>query len=98
MEIMIFMRHLCRCQLQPTVLACQEVGESLVHGSSEISSVVHNHVQWLAIREHQGLLNAPDVLLVCLSLPGIDRDATGSNGSGGIVVSGEDVSRTELDL
>ena len=74
------------------------MGVPLVHNSSEISTVVHNHVEWLTVWEHQGLLNAPDVLLVCLSLPGVYRDPAGSNGSGSIVVSGEDVSRTELDL
>ena len=69
-----------------------------MHSSSQISTIVHNHVEWLTVWEHQGLLNAPDVLLVCLALPGIHRDAAGSNGSSSIVVSGKDVSRAELDL
>ena len=46
----------------------------------EISSVVKDHVQGLAVGEDEGLLDAPDVLLVGLSLPGVDRDATSCHG------------------
>jgi len=39
----------------------------------------------------QTLLNAPDVLLLGLSLPCEDRDTGGSNSGGGRVLGGEDV-------
>lgn len=45
----------------------------------------------LAIREHDGLIDAPDVLLVGFALPGIDRDAGLGNGSGGVVLGAEDI-------
>ena len=52
----------------------------------EISSVVKDHVQGFAVGEDEGLLDAPDVLLVGLALPGVDWDTDSSDGCGGVVL------------
>ena len=65
------------------------LGELLVDEVGEITSVVKDHVQGLAIREDEGLFNAPHVFLVRLSLPGIDGHTDSGNGCGGVVLSGE---------
>lgn len=44
------------------------------------------------------LLNAPLVLLLGLALPGEDGDTGGGDGSGGVVLGGEDVARRPGDL
>ena len=53
----------------------------------EISSVVKDHVQGLAVGEDEGLLDAPDVLLVSLALPGVHWDSTGSHGGSGVILN-----------
>ena len=55
----------------------------------EISSVVKDHVQGLAVGEDEGLLDAPHVLLVRLSLPCVDWHADSGNSCGGVVLVGE---------
>ena len=58
----------------------------------KVTTVVKDHVEGLAIGESgQGLLNAPLVLLLGLALPGEDGNASGGDGSGGVILSGEDV-------
>lgn len=52
----------------------------LVHKVRQISAIIKDHVQRLATRESiKGLLNAPRVLLLGLSLPGVHRDTSSSN-------------------
>ena len=46
------------------------LGVLVVDVVGEVTAVVKDHVEGLAIGEEDGLLNAPDVLLVGLSLPG----------------------------
>ena len=65
------------------------LGELLVDEVGEVTSVVKDHVQGLAIGEDEGLLDAPHVFLVRLSLPGVDWHTDSGNGSGGVVLSGE---------
>lgn len=72
------------------VLGVDQVGE--------VTSVVEDHVEWLSILENNGLLNAPLVLLVGLSLPGVDWDSGSSNSGSGVVLGGEDVARRPLNL
>ena len=55
----------------------------------EISPIVKDHVQGLAVGEDEGLLDAPDVLLVGLSLPGVDWHTDSGDGCGGVVLCGE---------
>ena len=52
----------------------------------EVTSIVEDHVQGLAVGEDEGLLDAPHVLLVGLSLPGVDWDTDSSDGCGGVVL------------
>lgn len=65
------------------VLGVDQVGE--------VTSVVEDHVEWLSILEDDGLLNAPFVLLIGLSLPGVDWNSGLSDGGGSVILSGEDV-------
>jgi hypothetical protein len=65
----------------------------------EVTSVIEDQVEGLAVREGlKGLLNAPKVLLLGLALPGVDGDTGGGDGSGGVVLGGEDVARRPSDL
>ena len=56
----------------------------------EIASIVQDHVQGLAIGEDEGLLDAPHVLLVRLTLPRVDWHTHCSNGCSGVVLCGRD--------
>lgn len=57
---------------------CQQLGVLLVDHVGEVSSVVQDHVEGLAVFEVQRLLDAPHVLLVGHSLPRVHctTDAT----------------------
>jgi hypothetical protein len=50
--------------------ATEELGVLVVDEVGQITSVVEDHVEGLTIGEVDGLLNAPDVLLIGLTLPG----------------------------
>jgi hypothetical protein len=61
--------------LRYTVAALQHLGVLLVDESGEISTVIEDQVQALAILEcNKLLLQAPLVFLLGLSLPGENRD------------------------
>lgn len=65
----------------------------------EVTSVVEDEVEGLALGEGgKGLLNAPEVLLLGLALPGVDGDTGGGNGGSGVVLGREDVARRPGDL
>jgi len=72
------------------VLGVDEVGQ--------VAAVIEDHVEGLAIREEDGLLDAPQILLVGHPLPGVDGHTGGSNGGGGVVLSGEDVAARPRDV
>ena len=65
------------------------LGELLVDKVGEVTSIVEDHVQGLAIGEDEGLLNAPDVLLISLSLPSVHGHSNGGDGCGCVVLGGE---------
>lgn len=48
-------------------------------------------ISYLSVGEEDGLLNAPHVLLISLSFPGKDRNASGSNGSSSMILGAENV-------
>lgn len=51
-----------------------------MHQGRKVTAIIKDHVEVLAIRERgEGLLNTPTVFLLGLALPGVDRDAGGSN-------------------
>ena len=52
----------------------------------EVTTIVENQVEGLTVGEEDGLLDAPDVLLVCLPLPGVHRHTAGSNGGRCVVL------------
>ena len=59
----------------------------------EVAAVVQDHVERLTVWKVDGLLDAPEVFLVRLALPGVDGDTPGGHGGGGVVLGGEDVAR-----
>ena len=69
-----------------------------MHQVGQVAAVVQDHVEGLAVGEDDGLLNAPDILLVSLALPGVDGDSAGGDGGGGVVLGGEDVAGAPGDL
>ena len=57
----------------------------------EVATIIKDHVEGLSIGEHECLVNAPDVLLIGFSLPGIHRHTCLSDGCSSMVLRGEDV-------
>lgn len=57
---------------------------------SKVTTIIQNHVEG-SVLEVQRLLNAPQVLLICLALPGKHWNASLGNGSRCMVLSREDV-------
>ena len=80
-------------------LTWEVLGVLVVDKGGEVTSVIEDHVEGLALWEgSEGLVDTPDVLLLGLTLPGVDGD-TGSGDSGsGVVLGGEDVTRRPGDL
>ena len=62
-----------------------------VDNVGQITTIIKNHVQGLTIREVEGLFNTPDEFFISFTLPGIDWDTSGSNGSSGVVLGGETI-------
>jgi len=85
-----FLRAALDAGQEMRVLGVDEVGQ--------VAAVIEDHVEGLAIREEDGLLDAPQILLVGHPLPGVDGDTGGSNGGGGVVLSGEDVAARPRDV
>ena len=80
--------------LRDTVAALEHLGVLGVDEVGEITTVVEDEVELLAILEGDKLLlQAPVVLLLSLALPGENRDTGSGNGSGGVVLGAEDVAR-----
>ena len=73
-----------------------DAGEKLrvlvVNEVCKVTTVIKDHVQGLATgKTLDGLVDTPKVFLLGLTLPGEDRDTGGSDGSGSVVLSGEDI-------
>jgi hypothetical protein len=70
-----------------------------VDEGSQVTAIVENQVQALAVLEGgELLLEAPLVLLLGLALPGEDGDAGSRNCGGSVVLCGEDVARGPGEL
>ena len=69
-----------------------------VNEVGEVATIIQDHVEWLSIGEVDGLLYAPDVFLVCLSLPGIHWHPRLGHGGGRMVLGGEYVAAGPCDL
>ncbi|KAI6757111.1 hypothetical protein HG531_002936 [Fusarium graminearum] len=78
--------------LRDTEAVLEHLRVLLVDKGGQVTTVVEDEVELLVVLEGSKLLlEAPVVLLVGLTLPGEDGDTGGGNGSGGVVLSGEDV-------
>lgn len=85
--------------LRDTVAVLEHLGVLLVDKGSEVTTVVKDQVEGLVVLEgNKLLLKAPLVLLLGLTLPGEDGNTGGGNGSGGVVLGGEDVAGSPCDL
>jgi hypothetical protein len=70
-----------------------------VDKGGEVTAVVEDEVELLAILEGEELLlKAPLVLLLGLTLPGEDGDTGSGDSGGGVVLGGEDVAGGPGDL
>ena len=69
-----------------------------VHKIGKVSSIIKNHIEWLPIWPVEGLFNVLNVLLVHLSLPGVDSYPSFGHGCSSMILRGEDVTRAPLDL
>lgn len=66
-------RQIYQLPLITKIFTLQELGVFFVNDGSEITTVVQDHVETLAIWEsRKSLFNTPIVLLLCLTLPGKD--------------------------
>lgn len=75
-----------------TVAVLEHLGVLLVDKGGEITAVIEDQVQVLAVLEGSKLLlEAPLVLLLGLALPGKDGHTGGGNGGSGVILCGEDV-------
>jgi CheY-like chemotaxis protein len=75
-----------------TVAALEHLRVFLVNKSGQVTTVVQDQVEALAILEgNQLLFKTPFVLLLSLSLPCEDGNTSSSNCCGGVVLSGENV-------
>jgi hypothetical protein len=85
--------------LGDTLDVVKVLGVLVVDQVGQVTSVVEDHVEGLAIGESaEGLLDTPVVLLLGLSLPSKDGDTGGSDSGSGVVLGGEDVARRPRDL
>lgn len=85
--------------LRDTLDVGQEMGVLLVNKGGQVTTIVQDHVGALAAGEGgELLLKAPDVLLISLTLPGIDGNAGLGNGSGSVVLGREDVAGSPGNL
>jgi hypothetical protein len=77
--------------LRETLDASKQLRVLLVDNVGKITTIVKDHVEGLTVREVQGLLDTPDEFLISLTLPGVDRDTSGSDGSSSMVLGGETI-------
>jgi len=76
----------------------QKMGVFGVDEIGQVAAIVEDHVEWLTVGEEDGLLDAPDVLLVGLALPRVNGNSSFGDGRGGVVLGGEDVAAGPCDL
>jgi len=85
--------------LGDTVAVVEHLGVLGVNEGGEVTTIVEDEVELLAILEGEELLlKTPLVLLLGLTLPGEDGDAGSGDGGGGVVLGGEDVAGGPGDL
>ena len=86
------------CLLGETPDTIEELWVFFVNVGGEVTTVVEDQVQRLATGETlDGLVNTPGVLLLGLTLPGENRNASSGDGGGGMILSGEDVLKRGSD-
>lgn len=90
--------HSGGCLLAQTLDALQIVGETLMHQIGQITAVIQDHVQGLAIGEDERLFNAPRVLLIGFTLPCIHWDSSGSDCRRCMILCAENIAARPLHL
>jgi len=85
--------------LRHAVAVLEHLGVLGVKEGGEVTTIVEDHVELLAVLEGKELLlETPVVLLLGLTLPGEDGDAASGNGGSSVVLGGEDVAAGPGDL
>lgn len=85
--------------LGDTVAVLEHLGVLVVDEGGQVTTIVENEVQLLAILEgNQLLLQTPVVLLLGLALPGKDGNTGSGNSGSGVVLGGEDVAGSPGNL
>jgi hypothetical protein len=85
--------------LRDTVAVLEHLRVLLVDKGGEVTTIVEDQVKGLVVLEgNKLLLEAPLVLLLGLALPGEDGNTGSGDGSGGVVLGGENVTRSPCDL
>eukprot|EP00049_Salpingoeca_infusionum_P017163 m.351963 g.351963 ORF g.351963 m.351963 type:complete len:414 (-) comp16414_c0_seq1:123-1364(-) len=91
LEHLVQVMHTCGGLLRNTLNTRKKLRVLAVHKVCEVTSIIEDHVEWLSVWKEDGLLDAPHVLFVGLTLPCVHWHTSGSDGSGSLVLSGEDV-------
>ena len=81
-----------------SLLPSKSCGYFLCTRLVKVSPVIKNHIEWFSVWPVDGLLNTPDVLLICLPLPSIHSHTSFGYGGSSMVLCGEYVARAPLYL
>lgn len=85
--------------LRDTVAVLELLRVLVVNKVGQVTTIIKDEVELLAVLEStELLLQAPVVLVLGLTLPGKDGDTSCGNGCGGVVLSRKDVARRPGDL
>ena len=85
--------HAGRRLLAQAMDGLQQVRVATMHDRRQVTAIVQDHVERLAVLEAKRLLDAPLVLFLRLALPGIDRDPGLGDRRSSVVLRREDVAR-----
>ena len=79
-------------------LTVKQLWVLVVNQIGEVAPVIKDHIERLAVGPVDRLLDAPQVLFVCLSLPGIDGNPAGSHRCSCVILRREYVAGAPLHL
>ena len=84
--------HACGRLFSDAMNPLEHLGIFLVQHGGQVATIIENHVRFPGLTVLQnGLLDTPLVLWLCLALPCENRNTPGSNGGGGMILSGENI-------
>ena len=84
--------------LRQTTDILEQIRMFIMDQLGQVTAIIQDHVQRLAIGEKDCLPHTPDVFVISLSLPSIDRHTPCCHGGGSVVLGGENVARRPSHL